>query len=172
MHSVTSECEIFRGALAKIFIDPIIERVTTIFDESVDHFEQRDDSVLVTFAKSKAIKKYDFLIAGHGIRSKIRAAMLNTSAEEHLLSKGVHVAYFTIKTELLQGGQLTKWYNTTNRPAIFLRPDPDPAGRTRGNLMLITTDRELETRQKLHEAIRNGNESYMKLMEEQFYDAG
>ncbi|KAL8877517.1 MAG: hypothetical protein Q9198_004480 [Flavoplaca austrocitrina] len=151
IQSVTSEYEIFRGALAKIFIDPIIERVTTIFNESIDRFEQCDDD---------------------GVRSKIRAAMLNTSAEEHILSKGVHVAYFTIEKDLLQGGQLAKWYNTTNRRAIFLRPDPDSAGRTRGNLMVITTDRELETRQKLDEAIRNSNESYVTLMEEQFHDAG
>ncbi|KAL8844653.1 MAG: hypothetical protein Q9176_001166 [Flavoplaca citrina] len=172
IQSVTSEYEIFRGALAKIFIDPIIERVTTIFNESIDHFEQGDDGVFVTFAKSKEVKKFDLLIAADGVRSKIRAAMLNTSAEEHILSKGVHVAYFTIEKDLLQGGQLAKWYNTTNRRAIFLRPDPDPAGRTRGNLMVITTDRELETRQKLDEAIRNSNESYVTLMEEQFHDAG
>lgn len=172
IQSVTSEYEIFRGALAKIFIDPIIDRVTTIFNESVDHFEQLDDGVLVTFTKSKETKHYDLLIAADGVRSKIRAAMLKTTPEEHILSKGVHVAYFTIKKDLLQGGQLAKWYNATNRRAIFLRPDPDPAGRTRGNLMVITTERELETRQKLDEAIRHGNEGYMKLMEDQFHDAG
>lgn len=172
MQSMTSEYEIFRGALASIFIDPIIDRVTTIFDESIDHFEQHEDGVLVTFTKRKEVKKYDLLIAADGVRSKIRAAMLNTSPAEHILSKGVHVAYFTIKKDLLQGGQLAKWYNAPNRRGIFLRPDPDPAGRTRGNLMVITTDRELETRQKLDEAILQGNESYMKLMEEQFHDAG
>ncbi|KAL9036170.1 MAG: hypothetical protein Q9180_004451 [Flavoplaca navasiana] len=161
-----------RPDIQSIFVDPIIERVTSIFNESIDHFEQGDDGVLVTFAKSKEIKKYDLLIAADGVRSKIRAAMLNTSAEEHLLSEGIHVAYFTINTDLLQGGQLTKWYNTTKRPAIFLRPDPDSAGRTRGNLMVIITDRELQTRQKPDEAIRNGNESYMTLTEEHFHDAG
>ncbi|KAL8887802.1 MAG: hypothetical protein Q9192_006272 [Flavoplaca navasiana] len=137
---VTSEYEIFHGALAKIFVDPIIERVTTIFNESIDHFEQRDDGVFVTCAKSKEVKKYDLLIAADGVRSNIRAAMLNISAEEHILSKCVHVAYFIIKTDLPQGSQLAKW--------------------------------ELETRQNLDEAIRNGNENYMTLMEEQFHDTG
>ncbi|KAL9631658.1 MAG: hypothetical protein Q9204_004135, partial [Flavoplaca sp. TL-2023a] len=103
--------------------------------ESIDHFQQRDDGVLVTFATSKAVEKYDLLIAADGVRSMISAAMLNTSAEEHILSKGVHVAYFTIKRDL-------------------------PARR------------ELETRQKLDEAIRNGNECYMTLTEERFEDAG
>ena len=172
MQSATSEYEIFRGALTKVFTDPIIDRVTTIFDETVDHYEQSDDGVLVTFTKSKQVKKYDLLIAADGVRSKIRAAMLKTTPEEHITSRGVHVAYFTIKKDLLQGGQLAKWYNTTSRRAIFLRPDPDPAGRTRGNLMVITTDKDLETRQKLDDAVRQGNESFMTLMEEQFKDAG
>ncbi|KAL8989331.1 MAG: hypothetical protein Q9169_008382 [Polycauliona sp. 2 TL-2023] len=120
VQSFTSEYEIFRGALTKIFTDPIINRVTTIFDETVDHYEERDDGVFVTFTKSKEVKKYDLLIAADGVRSKIRAAMLNTKPEEHIISKGCHVAYFTIKKDLLAGGQLAKWYNTTNRRAIFL----------------------------------------------------
>ncbi|KAI4243597.1 MAG: hypothetical protein L6R40_003421 [Gallowayella cf. fulva] len=172
VQSFTSEYEIFRGALAKIFIDPIIDRVTTIFGETVDHYEQRDDGVEVTFTKSKEVKKYDLLVAADGVRSKIRAAMLDTKPEEQMLTKGCHVAYFTIKRDLLQGGQLARWYNTTDGRAVFLRPDPDPAGRTRGNLMIVTTDAQQELRQKLDEAIRQGNESYMRLMEEQFHDAG
>ena len=39
VQSFTSEFEIFRGALAKIFLDPVRKRVKLIFDESVDHFE-------------------------------------------------------------------------------------------------------------------------------------
>ncbi|KAL8954747.1 MAG: hypothetical protein Q9183_006952 [Haloplaca sp. 2 TL-2023] len=172
MQSATSEYEIFRGALTKIFTDPIIDRVNTIFDETVDHYEQREDGVFVTFTRSKETKQYDLLVAADGIRSKIRAAMLDTSPEEHITSKGVHVAYFTIKKDLLNGGQLAKWYNAPNRRAIFIRPDPDPAGRTRGNLMVLTTDKDLETRQKLDDAVRKGNESFMTLLEELFKDVG
>ncbi|KAL8867048.1 MAG: hypothetical protein Q9174_005913 [Haloplaca sp. 1 TL-2023] len=172
MQSATSEYEIFRGALTKVFTDPIIDRVNTIFDETIDHYEEREDGVYVTFTKSKQTRKYDLLVAADGVRSKIRAAMLETSPEEHITSKGVHVAYFTIKKDLLEGGQLAKWYNATNRRAIFLRPDPDPAGRTRGNLMVITTDMDLETRQKLDNAVRQGNESFMTLLEDLFKDVG
>ncbi|KAI4289206.1 MAG: hypothetical protein L6R35_001533 [Caloplaca aegaea] len=170
--SFTSEYEIFRGALAKIFIDPIIDRVTTVFDESIHHFEQREDKVRVTFAKSKAVKEYDLLVAADGYRSKIRGTMLNTQPEEHIRDLGAHVAYFTIKKDLLQGARLAKWYNATNGRVIFLRPDPDPAGRTRGNLIMVTTNRELKTRTRLDNALRQGNETYMALMEELFRDAG
>lgn len=172
VQSITSEYEIFRGALAKIFIDPIIKRVKLIFDESIDHFEQRDDGVVVTFAKSKEVKTYDLLVAADGLGSKIRGMMLNSKPQEQIYGEGVHVAYFTIKSDLLQGGRLAKWYNATGGRVVFLRPDPDPAGRTRGNLINVTTSGDVETRKRLDKALREGNESYMELMEEIFRDAG
>ncbi|MCJ1373123.1 hypothetical protein MMC20_004350 [Loxospora ochrophaea] len=172
VQSLTSEFEIFRGALAKIFLDPIIERVKIIFDESIDHFEQRDEGVLVTFAKSKEIKKYDLLVAADGLGSKIRGKMLNSKPQEQIHNEGVHVAYFTIKSDLLQGGRLAKGYNATGGRAVFLRPDPDPAGRTRGHLMNVTTSGDVEKRERLNQALRQGNESYMKLMEEMWADVG
>jgi len=172
VQSITSEFEIYRGALAKIFINPIINRVKLIFDESVDHYEERDDRVVVTFAKSKEVKTYDLLVAADGLGSKIRGMMLNSKPQKQLHDEGVHVAYFTIKSDLLQGSRLAKWYNTTGGRVVFLRPDPDPAGRTRGNFMNVTTSRDVETKERLNKALREGNESYMKLMEEMFRDVG
>ena len=172
IQSFTSEFEIFRGMLAKIFIDPIIKRVKLIFDDSVGHFEQRDNGVAVTFAKSKEVKTYDFLVAADGLGSKIRGMMLNSKPQEQLYDEGVHAAYFTTKSNLLQGGRLAKWYNATGGRAVLLRPDPDPAGRTRANLLKVTTSGDIETKERLNKALREGNESYMKLMEEMFRDAG
>ena len=170
IQSITSEFEIFRGALAEIFINPIKKRVKLIFDESVHHFEQRDNGVAVTFAKSKEVKTYDLLVAADGLGSKIRGMMLNSNPQEQLYDEGVHVAYFTIKRDLLQGDRLAKWYNTTGGRVVFLRPDPDPAGRTRGMFMNVTTKGDVETKEKLNRALREGNQSYMKLMEEMFRD--
>ena len=172
IQSITSEFEIFRGVLAKIFIDLVIKRVKLIFDESIDHFEQRDDGVVVTFTKSKEVKVYDLLVAADGLGSKVRGMMLNSKPQEQLYDEGVHVAYFTIKSDLLQGSRMAKWYNTTGRRVIFLRPDPDPAGRTRCILMNVTTNGDIETKERLNKALREGNESYMNLMEEMFRDVG
>jgi len=172
VQSITSEFEIFRGALAKIFMDPIMKRVKLIYDEFVDHYEQRDDGVVVTFAKSKEVKTYDLLVAADGLWSKIRGMMLKSKPQEQLHDEGVHVAYFTIKSDLLQGGRLAKGLNATGGRAIFLRPDPDPAGRTRGMLMNVTTRGDIETKERLNRALREGNDSYMKLMEEMFRDVG
>lgn len=54
----------------------------------------------------------------------------------------------------------------TSGRAVLLRPDPDPASRTRGNLMKATSSTDFETKEKFNNALRQGNESYMKLMEE------
>lgn len=172
IQSVTSEFEIFRGALAKIFIDLVIKRVKLILDESVDHYEQRDDRVVVAFTKSKELKTYDLLVAADGLGLKIRGMMLHTKPQEQLYDEGVHVAYFTIKSDLLQGSSMAKWYNATGGRVIFLRPDPDAAGRTRGNLMSVTTCGDVETKERLNKAVHEGNESYMKLIDEMFHNAG
>ncbi|RDW70976.1 hypothetical protein BP6252_07539 [Coleophoma cylindrospora] len=172
IQSFTSEYEIFRGGLAKIFIDLIRSRVNLVFDEFVDHFEQHDDGVVVTFAKSKDVKTYDFLVAADGLGSRIRGTMLGRQPLEQLHDEGVHVAYFTIKKDLLQGDGMAKWYNATGGRVVLLRPDPDPAGRTRGNLMKVTPKGDSKTRESLNKALREGNESYMKLMEEMFHDVG
>ena len=104
--------------------------------------------------------------------SKIRGMMLNTKPQEHFHGEGVHVAYFTIKSDLLQGGRLAKWYSSTGGRVVFLRPDYDPAGRTRVILLNVTTSRDVETKERLNKALREGNESYMKLMGEMFHDVG
>jgi 2-polyprenyl-6-methoxyphenol hydroxylase-like FAD-dependent oxidoreductase len=172
VQSLTSEFEIFRGALAKIFIDPIVKQVKLVFDESVDHFEQRNEEVAVTFAKSKEVKTYDVLVAADGLNSKIRGMMLDSTPQEQLYDEGVHVAYFTVKSDLLQGGRLAQGLNATGGRAMFLRPDPDPAGRTRVTLMIVTTSGDIETKKRLNKALREGNESYMELMADMFRDVG
>lgn len=172
IQSITSEYEIFRGGLTKIFMDPILPHTKLIFDDYVDHYEQRDDGVVVTFAKSKEVKTYDLLVAADGLSSRIRGMMLNTKPMEQIYDEGVHAAYFTIKGDLLKGSRLAKWYNAPNGLAIFIRPDPNPAGRTRGNLINITLSKDVEKKERLNKALREGNESYMKLLEELFRDAG
>lgn len=168
IQSITSEFEIFRGVLAKIFMDLILDRVKLIFDETIDSFKQLDNGVVVTFAKSKEVKTYDLLVAADGLSSKIRGMMPNSKPQEH--NDGIHVAYFTIKSDLLQDSRLAKWYNATGGRVVFLRPDP--TGRTRANLMNVTTTGDIEMKEQLNKALYEGNKSYMKLMEEVFRDAG
>ncbi|KAG4440144.1 hypothetical protein IFR05_004353 [Cadophora sp. M221] len=172
IQSFTSEYEIFRGELAKIFIDPILNQVKVLFDETVESYEEQDDGVVVSLAKSKDVKKYDLLVAADGLGSRIRGKMLNTKPSEQLYDEGVHIAYFTIKGDLLKGGLLAKGASTTGGRAVYLRPDPHPEGRTRAMLMNVTWNSNVEMKERLNKALREGNEAYMKLMEELFADVG
>lgn len=172
LQSFTSEFEIFRGELAKIFIEPSLPYIDLVFDEYIDQYEQDEDGVTVTFAKSKEVKKFDLLVAADGLSSKIRGQMMNTHPSEQIHDEGFHIAYFSIKKDMLEKDRLSKWYNTTGGRVIFLRPDPHPEGRTRGNIGLVTTRNDIEMKSRLNKAIKEGNESFMTLLEELFEDAG
>ena len=175
IQSMTSEFEIHRGALAKIFIDPVLkdtEHVQLIYDEYVDDFTcTSDNKVDVTFANSKQTKTYDLLVAADGLGSSIRGKMFGTPPREQVYDEGVHAAYFTIKNrDLLAGSKLAKWHNASRGRSVFLRPDP--AGHTRGHLMNVVSDFNGDTKRKLEQALKDGNEAYMSLLEEEFLKKG
>lgn len=169
IQSITSEYEIFRGALAKIFFAPIQDQVELIFNETVRFYDQKDDGVKVTFASGKT-ETYDMLVVADGLGSRLRGQMLGTDPREQIHDEGVHAAYFTIKKDLLQGSRLAKWYNMTGGRNVFLRPDPHPEGRVRGNLLNVTWKSDTAMRGRLNKALQEGSESYLQLMEELFED--
>ncbi|PMD34909.1 FAD/NAD(P)-binding domain-containing protein [Hyaloscypha variabilis F] len=121
------------------------DQVKLIFDESIDHFERNKDGVIITFSKSKEVKMYDLLVAADGLGSKIRGMMLDSDAREQLYNEGIYLAYFTIKSDLLNGSRLATGLNATGGRAIYLRPVPNPAGRTRGMLMVVTASGDIKT---------------------------
>ncbi|KAG9679600.1 FAD/NAD(P)-binding domain-containing protein, partial [Aureobasidium melanogenum] len=168
IQTMTSEYEIFRGDLARIFARGIEDKVEIVFSESVASYEQQEDKVFVTFSNGKEAQEYDLVVAADGLASKIRGMMLGTSPAEHIHDEGVYASFFVIEKDLLNGSKLAKWYNTTEGRAIFLRPDPDPRGRTRGHFMNSAWPSDIATRQKITTALREGNESYMRLVEESF----
>ncbi|KAK5746910.1 hypothetical protein LTR17_000541 [Elasticomyces elasticus] len=172
MQSVTSEFEIFRGKLAFILIEPVLEKVKLVFSEQVDSFLQHEDGVDVTFTNGKSAESYDLLVAADGMGSRIRGQMLGAPSRDQVRDLGAHAAYFSIPTDLLSGEQWAKWYNAPRGRIVFLRPDPDPRGRTRGYLVNVTTPAQTEMRARLNEALEQGNEAYMTMLEELFEDAG
>lgn len=172
IQSMTSEYEIFRGELAKIFIDSVVDKVKVIFDETVETFEEEEDGVLVTLAKSKKVEKYDLLVAADGLGSKIRGKILNAKPSDQIYDEGVHIAYFTIKEDLLKGCLLAKGVSSTGGRAVNIRPDPHPEGRTRAMFMNVTWNSNVEMKARLNKALKEGDEAYMTLMEELYADMG
>ena len=62
--------------------------------------------------------------------------------------------------------------NGTKGRCIFLRPDPDPRGRTRANLVSVTSTSDTENKERLNQAMSDGHDSYKALMDEWYHDAG
>ncbi|KAI5242343.1 FAD/NAD(P)-binding domain-containing protein [Aureobasidium subglaciale] len=172
VQSITSEYEIFRGDLARIFGKGIEDKVTIIYDEMVESYEQTEDAVNVTFTHSKETKSFDFLVAADGLGSRIRGMMLATKPSAQIHDEGVYASFFVIEKDLLNGSKLAKWYNTTGGRSIFLRPDPDPRGRTRGHFMNSKWTSDTRGREKINTALKTGDEAYMQLVEQEFRDAG
>lgn len=172
VQTFTSEFEIFRGELAGIFLERTKGRVKLVFDEMVGDYRNEEDGVVVTFAKSKETEKFDLLVAADGFNSRLRGKMLGTKPSEQVHDEGVHICYFTIKRDLLEGCKLAKGFNETGGRCVYLRPDPHPEGRTRAMLMNVTTKGDIETKERLNKALKGGNESYMQLMEEMYGDLG
>jgi 2-polyprenyl-6-methoxyphenol hydroxylase-like FAD-dependent oxidoreductase len=172
IQTMTSEYEIFRGDLARIFWKRVEGKVEVVFEETVESYEQQDDKVFVTFANGKQPASYDLLVAADGLGSRIRGMMLGTSPSTHIHDEGTYASFFVIEKDLLNGSKLAKWYTTTAGRSIFLRPDPDPRGRTRGHFMNSAWPSDLAGREKINKALRGGNETYMQLVEESFADVG
>lgn len=172
VQAITSEYEIFRGALAQIFLEPILDKVDLVLDETIESYSQNNGKVTVTFAKSQNTSSYDLLVGADGYTSKIRGTMLGRKPSEQIRDEGLHVAYFTINRDLLRGSKLAKGYSATGGRIAILRPDPHPSGRVRAMFMNSTLPRDVVTRRRLNNALREGDETYKRLMEEMFTDAG
>lgn len=168
MQSFTSEYEIFRGELAKIFMDTFQGKVELILDEMVESYESEDDGVMVKFKRSGESRKFDLLVAADGLGSKIRGMMLNANPQDQFHDEGTHIAYFTVDKDFLEGSKLAKGFCAPGGRVVFMRPDPHPSGRTRCNLVKITPKSDVATREKLDAALKSGSESYMDLMDEMF----
>jgi 2-polyprenyl-6-methoxyphenol hydroxylase-like FAD-dependent oxidoreductase len=163
-----------RGTLANIFIIPILPKITTIFSESIKSFTTNSTGVDVTFNSGKSPDSYDLLVAADGLGSHIRSTLLNAPARASMFDEGVHVAYFTVKKDLLNGEKVAKNITATGGRNIMIRPDPHPSGRSSALLMNMT-DKSANTaamKARLNEALKGGNEAYKALLQEQFSDIG
>jgi len=96
----TSEYEIMRGDLCRIFYDASITVGATYkFGQMVTNFDQDDEGVTVNFSDGTS-DRYDLLIGADGQSSKLRSMMLPAEEEAGVLKTlGLFWAYFTIPRE-------------------------------------------------------------------------
>lgn len=96
----TSEYEIMRGDLCRIFYDASVKAGASYrFGLTVTNFDQDDEGVTVYFSDGTTAR-YDLLVGADGQSSKLRHMMLSAEEEAGVIkSLGVFWAYFTIPRE-------------------------------------------------------------------------
>jgi len=144
-----------------------------VWGEEVEVVSEEDEGtsrngVNVRFKRGGSVERYDLLAAADGIGSQIRDSIFSAQIKD----EGVHLAYFTAKTDLLAGSTYAQGLNATRGRTIYIRPDPNPAGHCSVILLNATWPRQIEERRRLNDALAAGKESYKRLLEEEFSDVG
>ncbi|KAJ5771073.1 uncharacterized protein N7511_003124 [Penicillium nucicola] len=135
--SLTSEYEIMRGDLVRIFYEATKDKVQYIFGKTVDRFTQDDEKVTAQFSDGTT-DTFDLLVGADGQGSRIRKDILPPDAPDPYHPLGIHMAYWFIPREesdnslcnsyLSPGGRmiLRRAHSATEaNVCFFLRSDSD-----------------------------------------------
>ncbi|PYH92406.1 monooxygenase [Aspergillus ellipticus CBS 707.79] len=93
--SVTSEYEIMRGDLVRIFYEAMKDNVEYRFGTTVDRFEESDDHVVAYFSDGTS-DSFDLLVGADGQGSRVRHGILSANAPDPYWRRGMHMAYWFI----------------------------------------------------------------------------
>ena len=171
--SATSEFEVLRGDLARIFMDATkdLERITYVFDEMISAITQTvDGKVEVGFANRLSTTKYDLVVGADGMMSRTRRLVFGRGPNdnEYIYRLGQYAALFTMPREE-QDTKLAQWYNASRGRLLLLRPDS--YGTTRAYVSV--TDGNLSRFDEIDKAMRNGDRKEQEAwFEREFEGAG
>ncbi|KAJ5915633.1 FAD/NAD(P)-binding domain-containing protein [Penicillium verhagenii] len=134
--SLTSEYEIMRGDLVRIFYDATKDNVKYIFGQTVEQFEQDEEQVVAHFSDGSS-DTFDILVGADGQGSRIRKAVIPPDSDPYL-RLGVHMAYWFIpraegdnnirKSYICSGGRMIqrRTHNPTETQVYFTLRDSTP----------------------------------------------
>ena len=165
LQSFTSEYEIMRGDLVSMLYDATKSRAKYIFGDSIESFEQTDNSVDVRFTNGTT-DRFDLLVGADGQGSRTRRTMLGSNSEDgfHPLV-GLYVGYFTMPLPIKEGEKyIASAYTATRRRAIMTRRHSPHAIQV---YLTCRTDPE-----RIETALRGDIKDVKKVFTEIFEDAG
>ncbi|MCJ1401384.1 hypothetical protein MMC11_004596 [Xylographa trunciseda] len=162
--SFTSEFEILRGDLARVFYDMTKDRIKYIFGDSIKEVREVGDAVEVDFAGETPTASFDAVVAADGQGSKLRSMVFDVTPDQCYKSLGQYMAYFTLPKDLLNGDKIAKWYNAPGRRLVFLRPNR--RGQLQALLGVCTTSPEAAS------AASAGIDAQKAFLRKTFHNAG
>jgi 2-polyprenyl-6-methoxyphenol hydroxylase-like FAD-dependent oxidoreductase len=96
VQAFTSEYEIMRGDICRVFYAATKDRATYKFGNSVEAVEDLGDSIQVRLT-DKTVDYFDLLIGADGVTSSVRKMMLGPDVPDQFVSfQGLYGSYFTI----------------------------------------------------------------------------
>lgn len=177
--SLVSEFEIFRGDLSRVIYDLTKDddNIKYIFDEHIVSMEQHDkggqESVKVEFANGTPAGEYDLVLACDGATSRTRAMGFGCNVRDHIVPAGAWAAYFSIKSDLLNGDKVGLGYSSPG--GRFLCVGQHPSGCNRILAMSIHKGGDDPELEKFRDIQRKGTSALGELKQhvaDRFQDGG
>lgn len=163
---MTSEFEILRADLARVFADALPNDVEMVYGDYVNAIEQRDNKVFVNYANGRAPANYDLVIGADGISSRTRSLVTGRPAGEDLKKSQGYVAYFTIPRIDTDSERHARLYTATKGRSILLRPTR--CKEEIGALLTVVNPAD----GRLEAAVSQGVNAQKELLRSIFQDAG
>jgi 2-polyprenyl-6-methoxyphenol hydroxylase-like FAD-dependent oxidoreductase len=173
--SLVSEYEIFRGDLARILVDLTKDhkRIRYIFGEqiaSMQQNEKEDGPITVAFANGLATSEYDLVVACDGATSRTRAMGFGCGVREYMEPTNCWAAFFSVKQDLLKGGQMGQAYSAPG--GRFMAVGPDPSGVNRVAFMGINPRDATDKALPFREAVKQGDYALKHYVAQHYRGAG
>jgi 2-polyprenyl-6-methoxyphenol hydroxylase-like FAD-dependent oxidoreductase len=128
VQNMTSEYEIMRADLCRLFYDATKEKVRYVFDTTIKDVSDTGSGVQVTFADD-SIDLFDLVVGADGQWSRTRRIMLGPGASDAMnLINNTYFAYFTIPLPLQDQGDgydCTIYLAGKQRSIMTRRSNPD-----------------------------------------------
>ncbi|KAF1980386.1 FAD/NAD(P)-binding domain-containing protein [Bimuria novae-zelandiae CBS 107.79] len=172
--SFTSEYEILRADLARIFYDTTkeLEGVEYVFDETIKDLVQyaQEDRVHVTFTNRLSAAYYDLVVGADGQISRTRRLVFGhgPNKNDYLRRMGEYMAFFTIP-RIDTDTKYARWYSTTRGRLVCTRPSSYNDTRA----FLAVVDWDLKRFDEIDDALKRRDEKRAKeWLVKEFRDAG
>ena len=173
---LVSEYEIFRDDLSRVIYDLTKDHphINYIFNEQIASMEQQHEQdqgpLRVDFLNGTPSAEYDLVVACDGATSRTRAMAFGCGVRDHIKATGLWLAYFTLKKDILNGGNVGLARSAPGGRVLAVQPGRSGTNRAMAcNAHPRIDDPGME---RFRQAQKQGMDQVKLLIAEHFRDVG